>query len=299
LIFITIAVAPVSGADSDVNQLRITIRNQRAQLAEYAERELSVLQIREELSLLNSSLHVVLDAARRGERIRVALPVDSPVHKSVNSVIHSDIAVPTTHAPPAPVSHPVSHPSLHSSYTEPIAILLLTYNRPAYLRRTLKSVLKLRPRGASFPLFISQDGDHAGVAQVIKEFVDKQQSIGDPITPLRFKFKGIKRVAGKALESMGNLAYCKIASHYEWALGQVFDHSKHRFERVIILEDDMELAPDFFSYFRATAPLLDVDPTLMCVSAWNDNGQKRFVHDPTRSFYVSVVSTMPSLVIFW
>ena len=78
--------------------------------------------------------------------------------------------------------------------------------------------------------------------------------------------------------------YCKIASHYEWALTQVFAHSRPRFERVVLLEDDMELAPDFFSYFRATAPLLESDPTLFCVSAWNDNGQAAFVHDASRAF---------------
>lgn len=37
----------------------------------------------------------------------------------------------------------------------------------------------------------------------------------------------------------------------------------------------MELAPDFFSYFQALAPLLDRDPKLMCISSWNDHGQAR------------------------
>ncbi len=37
----------------------------------------------------------------------------------------------------------------------------------------------------------------------------------------------------------------------------------------------MDLAPDFFSYFEALAPLLDRDPTLMCISSWNDHGQVR------------------------
>lgn len=35
----------------------------------------------------------------------------------------------------------------------------------------------------------------------------------------------------------------------------------------------MQLSPDFFPYFEATAPVLDSDPTLMCVSSWNDHGQ--------------------------
>ena len=48
------------------------------------------------------------------------------------------------------------------------------------------------------------------------------------------------------------------------------------------LQDDMKLAPDFFTLFNATAPLLDRDPSLFCVSSWNDHGQARFVKDPLR-----------------
>jgi alpha-1,3-mannosyl-glycoprotein beta-1,2-N-acetylglucosaminyltransferase len=39
------------------------------------------------------------------------------------------------------------------------------------------------------------------------------------------------------------------------------------------LQDDMQLSPDFFSFFEATAPILDADPSLYCVSSWNDHGQ--------------------------
>ena len=67
---------------------------------------------------------------------------------------------------------------------------------------------------------------------------------------------------------------------------------KEHYEQVIILEvgslslfphlqDDLEISPDFFEYFDATSPLLWKDPTLYCVSAWNDNGQVTHVHDPS------------------
>lgn len=45
-------------------------------------------------------------------------------------------------------------------------------------------------------------------------------------------------------------------------------------------QDDMDVAPDLFSYFRTMAPLLDMDPTVWCISAWNDNGMRQFVQDP-------------------
>ena len=40
--------------------------------------------------------------------------------------------------------------------------------------------------------------------------------------------------------------YYKIARHYGWALNTVFDKG---FEFVIIVEDDLNVAPDFFEYF--------------------------------------------------
>ena len=37
------------------------------------------------------------------------------------------------------------------------------------------------------------------------------------------------------------------------------------------------VAPDFYEYFTATKPLLDKDPSLWCISAWNDNGKEGMV----------------------
>ena len=39
----------------------------------------------------------------------------------------------------------------------------------------------------------------------------------------------------------------------------------------------MEVAPDFYSYFQATRPLLATDMKLWCVSAWNDNEKEVFI----------------------
>ena len=52
---------------------------------------------------------------------------------------------------------------------------------------------------------------------------------------------------------------------------------KLQYDAAILLEDDLEVAPDFFDYFAATLPLLERDPSLYCVSAWNDNGNPDFV----------------------
>jgi alpha-1,3-mannosyl-glycoprotein beta-1,2-N-acetylglucosaminyltransferase len=48
---------------------------------------------------------------------------------------------------------------------------------------------------------------------------------------------------------------------------------------VIIIEDDLDLSPDIFEYFSATLPILKADPTLWCVSAYNDNGRPELVDE--------------------
>lgn len=56
------------------------------------------------------------------------------------------------------------------------------------------------------------------------------------------------------------------------------------FEDTVLLQDDMELAPDFFSYFEATSSLLDTDKDLFCISSWNDHGQAQFVRSDTQLY---------------
>lgn len=147
------------------------------------------------------------------------------------------------------------------------AVVIMACNRPDYLERTIESVLKYQQSVASkFPLFVSQDGPNENVKS--KALSYKQLSY---MQHLDFEEVHTER-PGEII------AYYKIASHYKWALDQLFN--KHNFYRVIILEDDMEIAPDFFEYFEAAAALLDSDKTIMAVSSWNDNGQKQYVHDP-------------------
>ncbi|KAK1303836.1 Alpha-1,3-mannosyl-glycoprotein 2-beta-N-acetylglucosaminyltransferase [Acorus calamus] len=147
------------------------------------------------------------------------------------------------------------------------AVVVMACNRADYLERTIESVLKYQSSVASkFPLFISQDGTHQGVK-------DAALSYSQTTYMQHLDFEEVHP------ERPGELiAYYKIARHYKWALDELF--IKHSFSRVIILEDDMEIAPDFFEYFEAAANLLDSDKTIMAVSSWNDNGQVQFVHDP-------------------
>ncbi|KAL6591273.1 hypothetical protein ACP70R_049776 [Stipagrostis hirtigluma subsp. patula] len=147
------------------------------------------------------------------------------------------------------------------------AVVIMACNRPDYLQRTVESILKYQSSVASkFPLFISQDGTNGAVKKKALDYKQITYMQHVDLEPVR-------------TERPGELtAYYKIAKHYKWALDELF--IKHNFARVIILEDDMEIAPDFFDYFEAAAKLLDNDKTIMAVSSWNDNGQKQFVYDP-------------------
>ncbi|XP_052732071.1 alpha-1,3-mannosyl-glycoprotein 2-beta-N-acetylglucosaminyltransferase isoform X3 [Vigna angularis] len=147
------------------------------------------------------------------------------------------------------------------------AVVIIACNRADYLERTINSVLKhQRPISSRFPLFVSQDGSNPDVKSTALNY--------DQLSYMQhLDFEPVQT------ERPGELiAYYKIARHYKWALDQLF--YKHNFSRVIILEDDMDIAPDFFDYFEAAATLLDKDKSIMAVSSWNDNGQKQFVHDP-------------------
>jgi hypothetical protein len=53
-----------------------------------------------------------------------------------------------------------------------------------------------------------------------------------------------------------------LSSHFKWALNQIFKPKpllmglQKRPHRVIILEEDLQIAPDFFEYFAAVSHLL-------------------------------------------
>ncbi|KAK0077837.1 hypothetical protein PV325_003399 [Microctonus aethiopoides] len=147
-----------------------------------------------------------------------------------------------------------------------IVILVFSCNRIT-VQKCLDQLIKLRPSAEQFPIIVSQDCDHQATGDIIKSYGEEVIHIQQPdqsdidIPPREKKFKG----------------YFKIARHYGWALNQVF--LEFGFETAIIVEDDLDIAPDFFEYFLGTYPLLVEDKSLWCVSAWNDNGKSGLVDE--------------------
>jgi len=167
------------------------------------------------------------------------------------------------------------------------AVLLFTHSRADYLTRSLSSVAAVHPhRAGALPLFVSQDaqgeGDldtYANVTAVLTAFEATAAAANITYTHWAHTSPYPADVDPSDYWFLNVVAYRKITRHYEYALRRLFGEHPS-FERVIILEDDMELAPDAFDYWVATAPLLDADPTLYCVSGWNDNGKSSLGGDP-------------------
>ncbi|KAG5624688.1 hypothetical protein H5410_009906 [Solanum commersonii] len=170
------------------------------------------------------------------------------------------------------------------------AVVVMACSRADYLEKTIKSILKYQTSVASkYPLFISQDGSNSDVRKLALSYDQLTYMQADPYWGKKYRLKNMNSLFQCSIihldfepvhtERPGELvAYYKIARHYKWALDQLFH--KHNFSRVIILEDDMEIAADFFDYFEAGATLLDRDKSIMAISSWNDNGQRQFVQDP-------------------
>lgn len=145
-----------------------------------------------------------------------------------------------------------------------IPVLVIACDRST-VRRCLDKLVQHRPSKERFPIIVSQDCGHEETARVIAGY-------GDAVTHIKQPDLADLQVPSDHRKFQG---YYKIARHYRWALSQVFRTFKY--QAAIVVEDDLEVAPDFFEYFSATFPLLRDDRSLWCVSAWNDNGKEQMV----------------------
>ena len=172
------------------------------------------------------------------------------------------------------------------------------------METTLNSILKHHPIRSSvtksnFPVVISQDGNDSKTAEVVRHYCDTVFPLHNIICfrmeyqhDSDIKLRNTKIKKEKRWSS--NMMYEHISGHLYFALDKIFSGAviKQKISnrsvtrkipnQVIILEEDIMIAPDFFGYFEALAPLLASDDSLLSVSAWNDNGRNGTVKDTTR-----------------
>ena len=112
--------------------------------------------------------------------------------------------------------------------------------------------------------------------------------------------------------------YFKLSKHFKYALGVVFDHPTHEsyssyqsipspylsgqmlispsgFQRVVILEEDIQISPDFFEFFSSVTHMVDNDESILCASAWNDNGFANLINPTLDRFKLVRSDFFPGL----
>lgn len=172
------------------------------------------------------------------------------------------------------------HPHTEKIVSSGSPLLIFTCQRANYLNRTLENVYASisRPQHDEeneecrfgCPIIVSEDGEHADIRSIVLSYRKKFEVIGIPLVHMHHPQK-------KKILRSTSASYVALARHYGWALSEVFagkagDSSFSLPHRVIILEEDIQVAPDFFSYMESTSSILDNDSTLFAVSAFNDNG---------------------------
>lgn len=164
------------------------------------------------------------------------------------------------------------------------------------LGRTLRSLLRRVP-ATGFPIFVSHRGSGGVAADAIEKAMQgapgggKNRPVfrleytltGDKPTTSREGARGGAAASAPASSSAGGPVTHRISAendgggHLFWSLSRVFDY--YSYSKVIVLDTYTDVAVDFFDYFEATAKLIDRDAGIVCVSAWNDNGQAEFAKD--------------------
>jgi len=179
-----------------------------------------------------------------------------------------------------------------------VLLIIASPKRPQYLQRCLEHVVQHHPlHGVA--IVVSEDGGSPEVATVVRNAQQKLHNryiSANANELLESPFTHVHHLS--TVQERGENGYFALSAHFKFALTHVFgtennysviatnsgNKSKHEAvisiaNRVIILEEDLEIAPDFYEYFGALSPLLDQDEQLLTVSAWNDNGQKANVRD--------------------
>eukprot|EP01137_Pigoraptor_chileana_P027764 Opistho-2@10714 len=162
---------------------------------------------------------------------------------------------------------PKTRPFLDGTRSE-IPVAIIAGNRPQYLRRSIQSVLMAY--GADERMVsVHVDGSFPEVTSLVRVM-------------------GLRVYESKPRGEKNG----RICNHYRQSLTRMFDSLHPTAPFILVMEEDVDSAPDLLEYFRQTVPLLDLDPTLYCVSAWNDQGYEHSAIDPSAVYRVE---TMPGL----
>ncbi|XP_050695667.1 protein O-linked-mannose beta-1,2-N-acetylglucosaminyltransferase 1-like isoform X2 [Eriocheir sinensis] len=144
---------------------------------------------------------------------------------------------------------------------EQIPIVIVTSRHQFKVLRQLHQ-LWTQPGGAITPILLSVDGGQ-------QEAIEFAALLGLPAV-----FHDNPAPRGSNI---------RINEHIKFSVLHAFKYFPN-VDKIIVLEDDLILAPDFISYFHQTAPLLDIDDTIFCINAYNYNSFTPFAVDTSRMY---------------
>jgi hypothetical protein len=158
-----------------------------------------------------------------------------------------------------------------------IGVVVLAHNRPEYLKPVLTDLLGLMNIDA-VSVYVSMDHPPSfGQLTALVTEVSRELAVNVQVWEQTHDVTSHERPQWD-FEQTGMF---KIAAHVKKALAKGFANGH---THIILLEDDLVVAPDFLTLFLETAHLLTTDPSLLCVSAWHDNGLRSLVKDEERLF---------------
>ncbi|KAG1972766.1 protein O-linked-mannose beta-1,2-N-acetylglucosaminyltransferase 1 [Pimephales promelas] len=166
---------------------------------------------------------------------------------------------------PAPIEFNPDPLPNNNVYNIPVAVI--AGNRPNYLYRMLRSLLS----------------SHGVNPQMITVFIDGYYEEPMDVVDL-FGLKGVQHTPI-------SIKNARVSQHYKASLTATFNlHPDADF--AIVLEEDLDISIDFFSFLSQTIHLLRDDDSLYCISAWNDQGYEHTAEDPSLLYRVE---SMPGL----
>jgi hypothetical protein len=161
---------------------------------------------------------------------------------------------------------------VHGFHYDNHYVVVICRDRPRQVDKVLKSLTDGSVRhSVPLSIVVSQSGDDKATHDTVMKYSDK----------ITF-FQNINNITD------GNT---RLAEHFKWSFDNVFDYFDDP-HGLIVIEDDLRLAPDFFEYFEYTIPIQEIDPSIAAISAWNDNG---FVTHSRNKHRIKRTSFFPGL----
>ena len=148
---------------------------------------------------------------------------------------------------PAAVSSDICDPSRYACAMPNPAVVILCHDRIDSLKRSLKNLIALSD-ASLFSIFVSIDApSSAGAAR---------QMLQETGLAKHVKEVWVKQADGGARSAFRGTPLSKISEHFRFVMEQGLTLRKH--SHLVLLEDDLDVAPDFLTLFRSTAWLLEV-----------------------------------------